>query len=64
MKDFVKNLAALIKVKSLVTFLVVAVWATLAMKQVISATSVENIVLMVLSFYFGTQMEKNSTKEK
>ena len=56
--DFLKNIAALIKVKTLVTFAVVAVWVYLSVTGVIDGNTVNNIVLMVVSFYFGTQVEK------
>ena len=56
--DFLKNVAALIKVKTIVTFAVVAVWVYLSVTGVIDGNTVNNIVLMVVSFYFGTQVEK------
>lgn len=52
------NLAALIKVKTLVTLALIAVFAILAIRGSISPDNVTNVVLMVISFYFGTQMEK------
>jgi len=56
--DFLKNFAALIKVKTLVTLVVIAVFATLALQDRISADNVMIIVSSVISFYFGTQHEK------
>jgi hypothetical protein len=53
-----KNLSALIKVKTIVTFGVLGVWMALALKGVISADAVNNVALMVIAFYFGTQLEK------
>ena len=53
-----KNLANLIKVKTIITFVVVAVFAVLACKGVISADNVMIVISMVVSFYFGTQHEK------
>ena len=59
--DLVKrNLANLIKVKTLVTLLVVGVFAALACSGAISPDNVMIVVSMVVSFYFGTQHEKNS----
>jgi len=52
------NLAALIKVKTLVTLALIAVFSILAVRGSISPDNVTNVVLMVISFYFGTQMEK------
>lgn len=59
MKDIVKNLANLIKVKTIVTLVVVVVFAVLAMNGSISADNVMIIISMVVSFYFGTQHERN-----
>ena len=58
MKDFWTNLASLIKVKTIVTLVVVAVFAVLALKGQISPDNVMIIISMVVSFYFGTQHEK------
>lgn len=53
-----QNLANLIKVKTLVTLTVVAVFAVLALGGAISADNVMIVVSMVTSFYFGTQHER------
>lgn len=58
MNDFLKNLANLIKVKTIVTLAVIVVFATLAIKGDITADNVMQITLMVVAFYFGTQHEK------
>ena len=58
MKELMKNFANLIKVKTIVTFLVLAVFAVLALKGDINPDNVQIIVVMVVSFYFGTQHEK------
>lgn len=60
MKDILKNFANLIKVKTIVTLTVIAVFATLALRGSISADNVMIIISMVVSFYFGTQHEKQS----
>ena len=59
MKKIIENLANLIKVKTIVTFIVVIIFSTLALKGVIPAENVQNVTLMVIAFYFGTQHEKN-----
>ncbi len=59
MKEFAHKLAELLKVKTLVTFAVVAVFAVLALQGKIRADNVMIIVSMVVSFYFGTQHEKS-----
>ena len=56
--EFLKNLAALLKVKTIVTLVVIAVFAVLALNGRISADNAMIIVSMVVSFYFGTQTEK------
>jgi len=57
--DILKNIANLMKVKTIVTLIVSAVFAFLALQGRISADNVMLIVSMVISFYFGTQHEKN-----
>ena len=53
-----KNIANLIKVKTIVTIAVLAVFSVLALKGAIRPDDVMLIVSMVISFYFGTQHEK------
>lgn len=52
------NLANLIKVKTIVTFVVVAVFAALSLNGEISPDNVMIITSSVIAFYFGTQHEK------
>ena len=59
MKEFLKNIANLIKVKTAVTFTVMAVFAVLALRGDISPDNAMIVISMVVSFYFGTQHEKN-----
>lgn len=59
MNELIRNLTALVKVKTLVTLTVIAVWAILALRGAVNAESVMYIVTAVISFYFGTQTEKN-----
>ena len=58
MGDFLKNLAALIKVKTIVTLVVVAVFAALALREKLQPDTGMTIVTMVVAFYFGTQSER------
>ena len=53
-----KNLADLIKVKTVVTLVVIAVFAVLSLRGDITADKVMLIVTSVIAFYFGTQHEK------
>lgn len=56
--DILKNLANLVKVKTIVTMVVITVYAVLALRGNISADNAMIIISMVVSFYFGTQHEK------
>ena len=53
-----ENLAKLIKVKTIVTLVVIGVFSVLSLKGKIDAENVMLIVTSVISFYFGTQYEK------
>ena len=54
-----QQLAKLIKVKTIVTLLVMFVFTVLSLKGDISPCNVMIIISTVISFYFGTQHEKN-----
>lgn len=56
-----KNLAALVKVKTLVTLAVIAVFAVLALRGDIAPDNVMIVVTTVIAFYFGTQYESGRT---
>ena len=56
--EFLKNIANLIKVKTLVTLVVIAVFAVLSLRGDISADNVMIVVSTVVAFYFGTVYEK------
>lgn len=56
--QIVKNLADLVKVKTIVTMVVIGVFAVLALRGDIGADNAMIIISMVVSFYFGTQHEK------
>lgn len=56
--EFLKNIANLIKVKTLVTLVVIAVFAVLSLRGDISADNVMIAVSTVIAFYFGTVYEK------
>jgi hypothetical protein len=60
MKNFTKNLAALIKVKTIVTFVVIAVYAVLALRGSITPENVQTLVMGVIAFYFGTYHERST----
>jgi hypothetical protein len=56
--DFLKNLANLVKVKTIVTLVVIGVFAVLALRGDITADNVMVIVSSVIAFYFGTVYEE------
>lgn len=55
-----KNLANLIKVKTIVTLVVITIFAILSIRGDITADNVMFVVTSVIAFYFGTQHEKKS----
>lgn len=56
--EILKNLANLVKVKTIVTLVVTAVFSVLALRGDITADNVMVIVSTVMAFYFGTQHER------
>ena len=60
MKKFLEKLGDLLKVKTLVTLVVIAVFAVLSLQGEIQPDNVMIIISMVVSFYFGTQHEKKT----
>jgi uncharacterized protein (DUF486 family) len=58
--EILKNIANLIKVKTIVTLVVIAIFAILSLRGDISPDNVMIIISMVVSFYFGTQAEKKA----
>ncbi len=57
-QDFWKNLAALLKVKTIITLVIIAVLAVLSVNRSIEPDKFLTIATMVVAFYFGTQSEK------
>ena len=60
MEKLKKNLANLVKVKTIVTIIVMTVFSALALRGDIETKDVIIIVTAVISFYFGTQHEKKA----
>ena len=58
MQEFIHNIAALFKVKTIISLVCIFVFAYLAIKQIITPDNVMTIVSMVIAFYFGTQAGK------
>ncbi len=61
MEKISNRVVDLLKVKTIVTFMVVTVFSALALQGRIAADNVMLIVSMVVSFYFGTQHEKSGS---
>ena len=55
-----KNLANLIKVKTLTTLVVIGVFAVLALRGTLAPDTVMVVVTTVIAFYFGTVSERNA----
>ena len=63
MELFKKNLANLIKLKTIVTMMLSVVFCILALKGVITGSEFLTVFTTVIAFYFGTQYEKTEKKE-
>ena len=61
MKKLLERVARLIDVKSLVTLALTAVFAVLALKSIISGQQFLTIFTVIISFYFGTQVNKKGS---
>lgn len=59
MQEFIHNIAALFKVKTIISLVCIFVFAYLAIAQIITPDNVMTIVSMVIAFYFGTQAGKD-----
>ena len=58
--EFLKNLSNLLKVKTIVTLAVMAVFTVLSLQGRITPDNAMVVISMVVSFYFGTQHEKKT----
>ena len=59
----IKNLAKLIDVKSIVTLMLTAVFSAVSLNDKISAEQFQTVFTVVISFYFGTQYQKNKEEK-
>lgn len=55
-----ERIEKLITVKSIVTLFIVGVYGYLAVSGKVDLKGFESIVLMIMAFYFGTQLDKQS----
>ena len=58
MDEFLKVLANLLKVKSLVTIILTVTFAVLAFQGHMETRDFYSVIVMVLTFYFGAQSVK------
>lgn len=56
-----EKIAKLINVKSIVT---IALTVVVVIKSIMGQMDIEQIYLMIIAFYFGTQLEKNNKEEQ
>lgn len=64
MMTILKRIAKLVDVKSIVTFILTAVFAYLSVKGTVSGQEFLSVFIMIISFYFGTQAGKKEEKEE
>jgi len=58
-----ERIAKLINVKTIVTFVITAVFAVLALRESVTPEVTMGVVTTVIAFYFGTQKEKKDTEK-
>lgn len=61
---FIKNLANLIKVKTIVTLILTVVFSVMAVQGKVGTEQFIVIFTTVIAFYFGTQAEKNKNESE
>lgn len=59
--EFVKRIAKLLDVKSIVTITLTVIFSALALNKVISGEQFLTVFTVVISFYFGTQANKKGS---
>ena len=58
--EFLSNIAHLIDVKTIVTFLVVGGYVAMTIMGQTVPDSFSNLTMIIVAFYFGTQFQKSS----
>lgn len=64
MMTILKRIAKLVDVKSIVTFVLTAVFAYLSIKGTISGEQFLTIYTVVISFFFGVKVGKQEAKDE
>ena len=57
---FLKQIAKLIDVKSILTLVLTVVFAVLSVRGTISSSEFLSVFTLIIGFYFGVQHERNS----
>ena len=57
-KEIIEIIKPLLKVKSIITFVILAIFSILALKNIITGEDVKIAFYTIIGFYFGTQSEK------
>lgn len=63
METLKKNLANLLKVKTIVTLMLTLVFCIMTLLKFISPENFMAIFSMIITFYFATQTEKKNTED-
>lgn len=61
--ELIQIIKPLLKVKSIITFVILAIFSILALKNVISGEDVKSAFFIIVGFYFGTQHEKANKEQ-
>lgn len=61
---FLKQIAKLIDVKSILTLVLTVVFAILSVRGVISSSEFLSVFTLIIGFYFGVQHEKKNSENK
>ena len=61
---FLKQIAKLIDVKSILTLVLTVVFAILSVRGVISSSEFLSVFTLIIGFYFGVQHEKKNAERK
>ena len=61
---FLKQIAKLIDVKSILTLVLTVVFAILSVRGVISSSEFLSVFTLIIGFYFGVQHEKKNSESK
>lgn len=61
---FLKQIAKLIDVKSILTLVLTVVFAILSVRGAISSSEFLSVFTLIIGFYFGVQHEKKNSESK